>query len=113
MFLLLYCYHYVRCLLDGKPEQVEEAKAKMSTVAEDYFSKNKDKEDSVIFLYTEGDALDEKLLSFLNIKAPFPKLCLIDIPNSKKYINEESTIDVKDFLEKFESGKVTSKGLRD
>ena len=89
------------------------AKAVMEPAASEYFDKNKDKEDAIVFLYTDGDDLDDRLLQFINVIKPFPKLVLIDIPNNKKYVNEDGKIDVKDFLTKFESGSLTSKGLRD
>ena len=96
-------------LLGGS--NAEEAVKVMKEVAEEYFEKNKDDEDSIVFLYTDGDALDDKLLQFLNIKEPYPKLCLIDIPNGKKYI-QEGSIDAKKFLTEFEAGKISSMELR-
>lgn len=84
----------------------------MGAVAQEYFDKNKDNSESVVFLYTDGDDLDEQLMGFLKIAEPFPKLFLVDIPNGVKYINE-GDIDVAAFMKKFEAGKLTSKKLQE
>ncbi len=88
----------------------------MRPTAEKYFAKNKENRESVAFLYTEGDDLDSRLLDFINIKGPFPKMILVNIPAGKKYICECDKIDevaVEKFLNDFESGTCTGMGLRD
>ena len=100
-------------LSDGSDEQIEKAKECMKPVAEPYFEKNKEKEDSICFLYTTGDELAGRLMGFLSISKAFPKLFIVDIPSGKKYISEDEKIDVEDFVKKFQEGSLTSKGLQD
>lgn len=117
------CYMYSTCYdnhchtrtrsLTGKDQGKDDVFKAMSVTAEEYFTKNKDNKESIAFLYTDGDELDEQLLGFLSIKVDSsPVLFMVDIPNGVKYINE-GDINVNEFVKKCEKGEVPSKKLQE
>ena len=112
-------YFYLFSSADGSEAEVKKAKDLLEPVAKPYFEENKEKEDSIRFLYTvTEDELCGTLMQFLNIPEPFPKMIIIDIPNQKKYIypdtsEENGPVDVGGFVKKFQDCSLTSKGLKE
>ena len=102
------------CIIDGSDEQVSKAKEVLTPVATPYFEAHKMEDDSVCFLYTKGDDLDERLASFIKIKPPFPCLVMISISSKQKWVFDGAELNsdaVTDFFERWQKNNLKATDL--
>ena len=92
---------------DGSEDQIKAAKSAMTPIATPYFEKNKDKNNSLCFLYTIGNPLDSSIQELLKISV-IPSLAIVNISSDagaskavygRPELNQEA---VKEFLKEFE-----------
>ena len=101
---------------DGSTEQIDQAKAALSSIATPYFEEHKQsREDSVCFIYASDNELAANLREeILKLPEVYPRLVIVDIPNQTKYICE-SHLDshtIKDFLKRYEQGTLKGQSLK-
>ena len=101
---------------DGSTEQIDQAKAALSSIATPYFEEHKHyREDSVCFIYASDNELADNLREeILKLPEVYPRLVIVDIPNQTKYICE-SHLDshtIKDFLKQYEQGTLKGQSLK-